>query len=135
MTFTYDLSSGELKATFETNNLQDALKHITYLDRVLRAATSCGFCNSHHIRLRARNTREGFEYYEYRCMLPDCGAFLQIHEQKNAARTMYVKLFEDGKPLPNRGWEKWDGKAESADTREAAPEPRDEEVPQTGRVR
>lgn len=131
MTFTYDLTTGHLQATFDTNNFQDVIKHITYLDKVFRE-TECGFCKSPNIRLRVRETTEGYLYYEYICQNPDCRAKLQVHEQQNAAHTMYLKKMEDGQMLPNGGWKKWEGRA-AAEPRDSGPEPQDADVPQGGR--
>lgn len=132
--FTYDITSGRLQARFEANTMQETIEHISELNRILRADTNCGFCESDDLRVQMRRTKEGFKYYELTCGNPECGARLQLHEQKNEARTMYVVHYENGEPLPNRGWEKWSrGESRGDGPRAGGPEPRDEEVPESRR--
>jgi hypothetical protein len=93
--------------------------------------THCGLCGGDHIAPIAREAG-GFEFFEWRCLDPDCGATLSMGVRKDKdtpGRLFPVRDLDaqgrpdwkTGKPGPHRGWTRYHGPGTEAPPASAAP--------------
>lgn len=87
---------------------KDAFKKLAILQEMC-SEKECGCCHSTNIayRVRTAENRDGaeIEYYEMKCLEPNCGAALQ-YGQHTKAPTLFAKRWdkESRTAIPNNGW-------------------------------
>lgn len=107
----YRTKNGQITVEVNGETIKDVVKQIAIAQEVLEAETACGMekCHSTNIRFQVRTVDDN-EYYELVCN--DCGARFEFGQHKKGGTLFPKRRGEDGKPLPNRGWSKWEGKKE-----------------------
>lgn len=103
MKATYTTANGRIAFEVAGDSPKDVFAELALIQEVFDAESSCGMpgCESDDIHYRVRVSRQGHTYYELVCM--NCNArfeFGQIKDMKN----LFPKRREDGKPLENGGW-------------------------------
>lgn len=122
-----------MKATFTINQLQfemqaedamDLFRQVANIQDVFEAETKCGCCQSQNIRYGFREV-DAFKYYDLGCR--DCGAQFKFGQRKQGG--LFPKRKDDqGKPLANGGWAKW----EARDEHDSKPAPQQAARPAKG---
>ena len=87
---------------------REIFKQIAVTQEVFEVETECGCCHSKEIRLRVR-TVDKHDFYEVACGA--CGARFEFGQHKNGRSLFPKRRAEDGTPLPNRGWARWEASA------------------------
>jgi hypothetical protein len=110
-----------MKATFTINQLEfelnadsarDLFQQVAQIQEIFEAETQCGCCQSEEIRYSYREVDQ-YKFYELVC--GECSAQFRFG-QKKVTLDLFPKRTEDGKPLPNHGWSKYEPK-DGDDTR------------------
>lgn len=113
-----------MKATFTINQLQfelegaearELFQMVAQIQDIFEAETQCGCCQSDNIRYGFRDYN-GDKFYELVCR--ECSAQFRFGQKKIDNSLFPKRKAEDGKPLPNHGWSKWEPR-DSDDTRSA----------------
>lgn len=116
MKATLSLLNRRLVVTAEGADVKQMFRELGQMAEVFECDSQCGACGSLDIRPGFRSV-DGFDYYSLCCSA--CGAQLSLGQRKDGG--LFVKRKdEQGRPLPDNGWRKWQQRAIEA----AAPEPR-----------
>jgi hypothetical protein len=113
MKATYTSSNGRLQFAVEGATPKELFGELAAIQEVFDAENRCGCCQSDdiHYRLRTsvaksgKNAGKSFDYYELVCM--GCNARFSFGQTQEGG-SLFPKRREDGKPLPNGGWSKYD---------------------------
>ncbi len=98
--------NGRLQIKVEAGNMPDLFRITSQVMEVLGSDQNCGACNSDSIRPQARKSEEGYDFYELVCN--NCGAELKMGQKKVGGTLWPKRKDEQGRPLANRGWLKYD---------------------------
>lgn len=110
----YTTSNGRLKFVVEGATAKDIWGELGEIQELFDAENQCGCCQSNdiHYRKRVSKAKSGknagsiFDYYELVCM--DCHARFEFGALKPPSTSLFPKRRgEDGQPLPNGGWSKY----------------------------
>lgn len=90
----------------EGANVKEIFKNIGAVQEALDAEQGCGMpdCGCTKLHFQVRNV-EGNEFYELVCA--KCNARFEFGQHKKTP-TLFPKRRDNGKPLPNGGWSKYD---------------------------
>lgn len=112
-------NSIDLEADGETH--KEVFSQLAAMTEVFRDE-QCGICKKHNnifvVRKVADPKSKGkkeFEYFEKRCLTKDCGGRLAYGQHNEGGSLFPKRRGEDGKPLPNYGWFKWEKSLENSD--------------------
>ena len=83
-------------------DMKEVFKQLASVQEVFDAESACGCCNSANIRYNHRNN-EGNDYFEMVCN--DCRARFQFGQIKKDKDALFPKRRDNGKLLPNGGWD------------------------------
>lgn len=100
---------GNLTIDIERETQKEIFKDLATFEEVF-GENVCGKCSSENLRYVVREN-DGNEYYELRCM--DCGAKLAFGVHKKGGGLFPRRKDAEGNYLPDKGWQKWDGKSKS----------------------
>ncbi len=107
----YKTRNGRLTLEIEGDSEKALFKGVAKLQEIFDSDQRCGCCRKSNLHFRVR-TVEDHDFFEVAC--GDCGARLSFGQHKDGKGLFPKRKDEDGKPLPNRGWTVWAGKAKQA---------------------
>lgn len=120
MKATYTSSNGRLQFAVEGATPKDLFSELAGIQEVFDAENRCGMpgCGSEDLHYRVRtsvakagkNAGKSYDYYELVCM--GCNARFSFGQSMDL-KNLFPKRREDGKPLPNGGWSKYDANSAS----------------------
>ena len=97
------LLHGRLIVEAEGTDPKVLFKELGAMAEVFEADVCCGACGSEAIRPNVR-TVDGFDYYSLHCS--QCHAELSFGQRRDGG--LFAKRkHEDGKPLADGGWRRW----------------------------
>lgn len=104
----YRTKNGQITIEVNGETVKEVVKQIASAQEVFEAETQCGMtnCSSANIRFQVRTVDDN-EFFELVCN--DCHARFSFGQNKKGGG-LFPKRRDNGNPLPNRGWSKWDGK-------------------------
>jgi hypothetical protein len=106
----YKSKNGRLTFKIQGETQVALFKGIAEVQEVFESDSQCGVCGSDNIGFQVR-TVDGNSYYELVCRQPGCHAVLAYGQHKAGGSLFPKRYGEDKKPLPDRGWRKWNGVA------------------------
>lgn len=111
----YKTANGRMTFEVEGEDPKTLFKKLAGVQELFDAEKTCGVCGSGDIRLQHRTVDE-YDFYELRCAGSDqkgyaCGARFQFGQAKKGGGLFPKRKDEDGKWLPNRGWERYQAPA------------------------
>lgn len=101
----YHTRNGRLDFEIEGATVKDLFREVSQIAEVFDTETNCGACGSNFIRYLARKV-EDFDFYELHCN--KCHARLSFGQAKKGGGLFPKRRDDDGNPLPNRGWAKYE---------------------------
>lgn len=96
---------GSLEAHVEPKTIKDGFRAIGEV-RAFLISEPCGCCKSKNT-FPSFKTPKGYKYYQWECA--DCGAVFQFGQTQEGDNLFPKRNSQDGQPLPNRGWAKYQG--------------------------
>jgi hypothetical protein len=100
----YKTRNGNLTVKVTGETQKDIFRELARAQDVFECETECGLCQSAQIKFSVRTVDDN-EYYTLRCA---CGAEFSFGQHKKGGSLFPKRKDEHGKPLPNRGWAKWE---------------------------
>ena len=101
------MAGGRVQIEVEGSNQKELFKQMAEVQEVFDIS-ACGACKGKDIHNVVRHVEDN-DFYEYHCQNPQCRARLAFGQNKKG-NTLFPKRRDDqGKPLANGGWSKWDG--------------------------
>lgn len=98
---------GKLKLTLDGKDDKELFERLSEVQEVFGQG-KCGACQSEDVKFVVREV-DGNKFYEVVCNA--CRAKLGFGQHKKG-NTMFPRRKDgDGNYIPNKGWEKWEGKA------------------------
>jgi len=83
-------------------------RELGLMAEIFEADATCGACHSQEIRPSVRII-DGFEYYALHCTI--CGAELSFGQRKDGSGLYPKRKTDDGAPLPDGGWRRYQQRA------------------------
>ncbi len=122
--------SGKLTVEIQAETTKELFAQIADIQGVFEADHSCGCCGGveivYVVREAADKKGKTYDYYEWVCRNPDCGAKLAFGQRLEGGG-LFPKTWnaEQKRPYPNRGWKVWrkdnDGGGYQSESDEGAP--------------
>lgn len=122
----YKTADGRIVFEVNGETPKAVFEQIAGVQELFEAEPVCGACRSSEgkgIRYQVRHAEKDgrqFKYYELRCL--QCFARFQFGQASEGGGLFPKRKDKDGKPLPNRGWEKYERRPQP-DTKAAAGAP------------
>jgi hypothetical protein len=110
MEATYRTANGRLTFRVSGEDVKGVFSQIAELQEIFESDTECGCCHSTELHYSARVV-EDYRFYELECVA--CGAQMQFGQRKKGGGLFPKRRDDDGKPMANRGWFKFQPKSES----------------------
>ena|SRR5689334_12667445 len=107
--------TGPMTFEIEGASPKELFKKIATVQEIFDTDKKCGACGSTEVRFRSRRV-DDFEFFEIAC--ESCAATLKFGQLKKGEGLFVKRRDEDGRPLPNNGWEKYEPKKQQT---QAAP--------------
>ncbi len=98
-------AAGKITFELEAENAKGLFAAIAAVQEVFDAEHHCGMCQSPDIRFLARKV-DDFDFYELSCN--NCRARFAFGQAKKGGALFPKRRDDDGKPLPNGGWSRWE---------------------------
>ncbi len=110
--------AGRVTFELEAASAKGLFTAIAAVQEVFDAEHHCGMCQSEEIRFAVREV-DDFDFYELHCVA--CRARFRFGQSKDKVSLFPKRRDDDGKPLPNGGWSRWEPSGARAEETPADP--------------
>jgi hypothetical protein len=100
----YRTPNGRIEFELEATTGKQAFEIVAAIQELFEEP-DCGLCKSKAIRCEVRH-HDNNSYYKMLCL--ECGGVIDFGQRKDGKSLFIKRVSEDKKPLPNRGWYKWE---------------------------
>lgn len=112
MKITYRTADGRLTVEFEASSQQQVFRELAGFQEIFEASTICGICSCRYLAYVVRENA-GHSFFELHCRNEACRARKSFGVSKTGSTLFPHRKDKDGNYLPNNGWLKWQGNADS----------------------